>query len=80
MTRPLSLLTTFAAAFLLAATTEAQKGKPPQEAPATIAFRCAFSTNPIDPCPGSGSVPDETAKPENAERHSRQQRQDERKD
>ena len=58
MTRTLSLLATLAAAFLVTATTEAQKGKAPREAPATIAFRCAFSTDPFDPCPGGGSVPD----------------------
>lgn len=58
MTRTLSLLATFAAAFLFTVTTEAQKGKPPRNEPATIAFRCAFSTDPFDPCPGSGSIPD----------------------
>lgn len=43
----------------LAPSLSAQKGKPtsPQPQPATLTFRCAFSTDPADPCP-VGSVPD----------------------
>jgi hypothetical protein len=46
-------------ALLVLATPEAQKGKPtqPPSQPATLIFRCAFSTDPLDPCP-VGFVPD----------------------
>jgi hypothetical protein len=46
-------------ALVLTTPIQAQKGKPPQPTsePATLAFRCAFSTDPLDPCPG-GFAPD----------------------
>lgn len=53
------LLPAIALAIVLVAPMQAQKGKPPknQAEPATLAFRCAFSTDPFDPCP-EGFVPE----------------------
>jgi hypothetical protein len=54
-----SLLLVVVAALVLSSQIQAQKGKPPKPTsePATLAFRCAFSTDPFDPCP-AGFLPD----------------------
>lgn len=57
--KPTRFLMTALAMAVLIPTISAQKGKPtkPPQQSAALTFRCAFSTDPLDPCP-VGSVPD----------------------
>jgi hypothetical protein len=59
MKRVVSSFPVLVAAVVLSSPIHAQKGKPvrPTSEPASLAFRCAFSTDPFDPCP-AGFVPD----------------------